>query len=144
MHFSPFLIIILSDYYSLLVSFISPCVLFLLSHLFIILSFISLSYFSLLFLSFISHSFSPLFLSYFSLISLLLCRLQQAGAKDEGLASYGAAQAEAATNVFHMVAIYDFTQAKTWAVELVLMELTGPLRSRGLFTRLRLGRWSWC
>jgi hypothetical protein len=28
MHFSPFLIIILSDYYSLLVSFISPCALF--------------------------------------------------------------------------------------------------------------------
>jgi hypothetical protein len=105
---------------------------------FLILSFIhhSLLYFSLLFLSLIS-------LLYFSLISLSLCRLQQAGAKDEGLASYGAAQAEAATNVFHMVAIYDFTQAKTWAVELVLMELTGPLRSRGLFTRLRLGRWSW-
>jgi hypothetical protein len=115
---------------------------FLFSHSLIILSFIYLSYFSLLFLSFISHSsFSPLFIS---LISLSLCRLQQAGAEDEGLASYGAAQAEAATNVFHMVAIYDFTQAEAWAVELVLMELTGPLRSRGLFTRLRLGRWSWC
>jgi hypothetical protein len=114
------LTIILSDYYSLLVSFISPCALF---------------------YSLIHSSFSPLFIS---LISLSLCRLQQAGAEDEGLASYGAAQAEAATNVFHMVAIYDFTQAEAWAVELVLMELTGPLRSRGLFTRLRLGRWSWC
>jgi hypothetical protein len=112
MHFSPVFIIILSADYSLLVSFISPCVFF--SPLFL----------SLLFLSFISHSFSPLFLShislsYFSPLFLShLCRLQQAGAKDEGLVSYGAAQAEAATNVFHMVAIYDFTQAKTWAVEL--------------------------
>jgi hypothetical protein len=67
-----------------------------------------LSFFHSLILSF----FSPLF------ISLIMWAAAKAGAEDEGLAFCGAAQAEAATNVFHMVAIYDFTQAEAWAVEL--------------------------
>jgi hypothetical protein len=66
--------------------------------------------------------------------SLFMWAAAKAGAEDEGLAFCGAAQAEAATNIFHMVAIYDFTQAEAQAVELVLMELTGLLRLRGFFS----------